>query len=91
MQIEHFSTEELSPEEIKQLEALKRIIEAAISDGRLSYSELEHIKSVAFAHKKMALDVETSTTYDSQTLRIYVAKLNNTTTILGMSTRLCQR
>jgi uncharacterized membrane protein YebE (DUF533 family) len=53
MQIEHFSTEERSPEEIKQLEELKRIIEAAISDGRLSHNELEHIKSVAFAHKKL--------------------------------------
>ncbi|NJO39772.1 MAG: hypothetical protein HC865_03555 [Cyanobacteria bacterium RU_5_0] len=53
MEVEHFSTEELSPEEIKQLEELKRIIEAAVSDGILSHSELEHIKNVAFAHKKI--------------------------------------
>ncbi|NJR59576.1 MAG: hypothetical protein HC769_12415 [Cyanobacteria bacterium CRU_2_1] len=52
MEVEHFSTEELSPEEIKQLEELKRIIEAAVSDGILSHSELEHIKNVAFAHKR---------------------------------------
>lgn len=53
MEIEHFSIEELSPEEIKQLEELKRIIEVAISDGILSHSELEHIKSIAFTHKKL--------------------------------------
>lgn len=53
MEVEHFSTEELSPEEIKQLEELKRIIEAAISDGRLTRSELEHIKNIAFANKKI--------------------------------------
>jgi uncharacterized membrane protein YebE (DUF533 family) len=53
MEVEHFSTEELSPEEIKQLEELKQIIEAAISDGILSHSELEQIKTIAFAHKKI--------------------------------------
>jgi hypothetical protein len=53
MKVEHFSTEDLSPEEIKQLEELKRVIEAAISDGRLSHDELEHIKSIAFTHKKI--------------------------------------
>lgn len=53
MQVEHFSTEDLSPEDLKQLEALKRIIEAAVSDGKLSHDELEHIKSIAFAHKKI--------------------------------------
>ncbi len=53
MQVEHFSTEELSPEEIKQLEELTRMIEVAVSDGILSHSELEHIESIAFAHKKI--------------------------------------
>ena len=53
MKVEHFSTEELSPEEIKQLEELRRIIEAAVSDGRLSHDELEHIENIAFAHKKL--------------------------------------
>jgi hypothetical protein len=53
MEIEHFLTEELSPEDIKQLEELKRIIEAAVSDGKLSRYELEHIESIAFAHKKI--------------------------------------
>jgi hypothetical protein len=53
MQVEHFATEELSPEEIEQLEKLKRVIEAAISDGRLSHDELEHIKSIAFKNKKL--------------------------------------
>jgi hypothetical protein len=53
MEVEHFSTEELLPEDIKQLEKLKRIIEAAVSDGRLSHDELEHIKRIAFAHKKI--------------------------------------
>jgi prefoldin subunit 5 len=53
MEVEHFSTEELSPEEIQQLEELQRIIEAAVSDGRLSHDELEKIKTIAFAHKKL--------------------------------------
>jgi hypothetical protein len=53
MQVEHFSNEELSPEEIKQLEELKKIIEAAVSDGKLSHHELEQIKTIAFAHKKL--------------------------------------
>ncbi|MBD1867299.1 hypothetical protein H6F88_24530 [Oculatella sp. FACHB-28] len=53
MKVEHLSTEELSPEEIKQLEELRRTIEAAISDDWLSHDELEHIKTIAFAHKKI--------------------------------------
>ncbi|XGV96590.1 MAG: hypothetical protein ACAF41_28140 [Leptolyngbya sp. BL-A-14] len=53
MQIEHFATEELSPNEIEQLEKLKRVIEAAISDGKLSHNELEHIKHIAFPNKKL--------------------------------------
>ncbi|MBF2028591.1 MAG: hypothetical protein IGS48_17810 [Oscillatoriales cyanobacterium C42_A2020_001] len=53
MEVEHFSTTELSPEEIAQLETLKQIIETAISDGKLSHAELEHIKRIAFAHKKI--------------------------------------
>ena len=53
MEVEHFSTEEPSPEEIKQLAELKRVIEAAVSDGRLSHDELERIKTIAFANKKL--------------------------------------
>lgn len=53
MQVEHFPNEELSPEEIEQLEALKRIIEVAVSDGKLSHDGLEHIKTIAFANKKL--------------------------------------
>jgi hypothetical protein len=53
MEVERFSTEELSPEEIKQLEELTKTIEAAISDGILSHSELEQIKTIAFANKKI--------------------------------------
>ncbi|NJL40312.1 MAG: hypothetical protein HC899_28865 [Leptolyngbyaceae cyanobacterium SM1_4_3] len=53
MEVENFSTEELSPEDIKQLEELRRMIEAAISDDWLSHEELEQIKSIAFAHKKI--------------------------------------
>jgi hypothetical protein len=53
MEVEHFSTEELSPEEIQQLEELTRTIEAAVSDGILSHDELERIKSIAFANKKL--------------------------------------
>ena len=53
MKVENLSNEEPSPEEIKQLEELKRIVEAAVSDGRLSQSEMEHIKNFALAHKKL--------------------------------------
>jgi PBP1b-binding outer membrane lipoprotein LpoB len=53
MKVENFSNEELSPEEIKQLEELKRIIEAAVSDGKLSCYELEHIEHIALANKKL--------------------------------------
>lgn len=53
MEVEHFSAEELSPEEVKQLEELRRTIEAAISDDWLSHDELEQIKSIAFTHEKI--------------------------------------
>jgi pyruvate-formate lyase len=53
MEVEHLSTEELSPEEVKQLEELRRTIEAAISDDWLSHDELEQIKTIAFAHQKI--------------------------------------
>lgn len=53
MKVENLSNEEPSPEEIKQLEELKRIIEAAVSDSRLSHDELEHIKHIAFTNKNL--------------------------------------
>lgn len=53
MQVEHFPHEELSPNEIEQLEILKRVIETAISDGKLSHNELEHIKHIAFTNQKL--------------------------------------
>jgi hypothetical protein len=56
MQVEHCSNEELSLEEIEQLDKLRRIIETAVSDGKLSHYQLEHIKSIAFANKKLLLE-----------------------------------
>ena len=53
MQFEHFSAEELSPEEIKQLEKFRRMIEAAVSNGRISHYELERLKKIIFANKKI--------------------------------------
>ncbi|MGA7935327.1 MAG: hypothetical protein WCA35_17390 [Kovacikia sp.] len=53
MQVEHFSHVGLLPKEIERLENLGRIIEAAASDGKLSHNELEQIKTIAFANKKL--------------------------------------
>jgi uncharacterized membrane protein YebE (DUF533 family) len=52
MEVKDFSNEELSPEEIKQLEEFRRMIEAAVSDGRISHAEQERLKKIIFANKK---------------------------------------
>jgi hypothetical protein len=53
MQFTNFSDQEFSPEEIKQLEEFRTTIEAAISNGKLSHYKIEHLKSIAFANKKL--------------------------------------
>ncbi len=44
MKVEHPNAPELSSEDLKELDRLKGIIERAISDGILSYSEYNTIK-----------------------------------------------
>jgi hypothetical protein len=53
MEVEDFSTQELSPEDIKQLEEFRRIIQVAISDGRISLAEQERLETIMFANKKI--------------------------------------
>ncbi|BAU65494.1 hypothetical protein STA3757_28810 [Stanieria sp. NIES-3757] len=53
MEVEDFSAQELSPEDIKQLEKFRRMIEASVSDGRISLAEQERLKKIIFANKKI--------------------------------------
>jgi hypothetical protein len=45
MEIHHRHLSEPNPEEAKELENLKAIIERAIADGRLSHAEFERIRA----------------------------------------------
>lgn len=48
--------QEPTPEELKELEKLKAIIEAAIADGKLTEPEFARIKAAIRADKKVTME-----------------------------------
>lgn len=56
MEISRPNTPESTPEEIKELEKLKAIIERATADGKISQSETETIQAVIGSDKKVTFE-----------------------------------
>jgi len=56
MKIERSNNQEPTPEDIKELERLKNVIEAAISDGKLSTEEINEIRTQARADGKLTVE-----------------------------------
>lgn len=56
MEISTPKDREPTPEEIKELEKLKAIIESAIADGKLTGSEFDRIKAAIRADKKVSYE-----------------------------------
>ena len=56
MEISTPKGKEPTPEELKELEKLKAIIESAIADGKLTGAEFERIKAAIRADKKVSYE-----------------------------------
>ena len=56
MEISTPKDKEPTPEELKELEKLKGIIEKAIEDGKLTGAEFERIKALIRADKKVTVE-----------------------------------
>lgn len=56
MKIEHPNARELTPDELQGLEKLKAVIEQATADGKLSEAELQRIKAVINADRKVLIE-----------------------------------
>ncbi|HEY9849089.1 MAG TPA: hypothetical protein V6D28_06505 [Leptolyngbyaceae cyanobacterium] len=55
MKVEHPNAEKPTPEELAQLERLQRAIENAVADGKISRQELDNIRAVTFADRKVTV------------------------------------
>lgn len=53
MKIEHPNAKDPTPEELKELEKLKAIIEQAVADGRLTRYEMDRINATIHADGKV--------------------------------------
>ncbi len=56
MKIERSNNQEPTPEDLQELERLKRVIEAAIADGKLSTDEINQIRAQAKADGKVTVE-----------------------------------
>lgn len=54
MDIQHPNRKELTSEEQQQLDRLKKVIEQATADGKLTQTEIERIKAVIWADGRIS-------------------------------------
>ncbi|WP_026735127.1 hypothetical protein [Fischerella sp. PCC 9605] len=56
MEIQRPNAGELTPEEAKELEKVKAVIERAIADGKLTSAEIQTIRTAIWADKKVSVE-----------------------------------
>jgi hypothetical protein len=56
MKIERSDQQELTPEEQAHLAKLQQLVEAALADGKLSHDEIESVRALIYADKKVTVE-----------------------------------